>query len=499
MNAIPETTVVLPSQPEATPGFAERLRPKGAQLLLGLGIGIAAEVLLDDTAYGLGHALFALFAGGAIAFHGGRESWQRAGEHRWVLGAAVLLVVSTMFHTAGWLATMSVCAALVLFALAMQGWTGERPLASLRTGHLFASPFKTSFQSLYAGGVVTAHGLEQAKISSTIGRYFPSALRLFVIVVPPVLILLLLLSSGDVVFRAKIDAVVQSLTSIELTGFIRGLSITLFIGLPAAGALVMTTRRRDGVQLTEPRRFLRAFEAFALLGSLTSLLLVFGISSTPCAMAPASCELPAGVTYADAAHEGFFQLLFAAIGILVLLMALPARAQLETARQKLTFTALSTTLVIATFPMVSSGIARLWRYETTYGLTVLRLLAYSGLFLVTAVLAWRALTLWTMKNAFIGGAMAMFTATMLGLAALSPDAFIARRNLDMANPDLGYLLRLSDEAMVPLSEYVETIDEPELRQQIRLELRGKYLEMSSSRGLEWNPARARAEKALAPF
>lgn len=261
----------------------------------------------------------------------------------------------------------------------------------------------------------------------------------------------------------------------------------------------MTTRRRDGVQLTDPRRFLRAFEAFALLGSLTSLLLVFGISSTPCAMAPASCELPAGVTYADAAHEGFFQLLFAAIGILVLLMALPARAQLETAKQKLTFTALSTALVIATLPMVSSGIARLWRYETTYGLTVLRLLAYSGLFLVTAVLAWRALTLWAMKNAFIGGAMAMFTATMLGLAALSPDAFIARRNLDMANPDLGYLLRLSDEAMVPLSEYVETIDEPELRQQIRLELRGKYLEMSSSRGLEWNPARARAEKALAPF
>lgn len=498
MPAITDQPVVL-SSPEVTPGFSERLRPRSRQLLLGLGLGLCAEVLLDDTAYGLGHALFALLAGGAMALHGGRESWQRAGQHRWVLAAAVLLVSSTMFHTATWLAAMSVCAALILFALALQGWTGERPLSQLRTGHLFAAPFKSAAESMYAGGVVTSHALEQAKISSTVSRYFPSALRLFVIVVPPVLILLLLLSSGDVVFRARVEAFIETITGVELTGFVRGLCITLFAGLPAAGALVMTTRRRDGVQHTEPRRFLRAFEAFALLGSLTSLLLVFGISSTPCAMAPASCELPAGVTYADAAHEGFFQLLFAALGILVLLMALPARVQLAEKKQQVAFTALCTALVLATFPMVSSGVARLWRYETTYGLTVLRLLAYAGLFLVTAVLAWRALTLWAFERGFVGGALALFTTTMLGLAALSPDAFIARRNLDMARPDLGYLLRLSDEAMVPLAEYVETIDEPELRDAMRSELRGRFLALPHTGGLEWNPARARAERALASF
>lgn len=489
--------VVLPSPPlDSTPTLSDRLRPKSAQLAIGLCLGLAAELLLDGTAFGLGHALFAILAGAALAFHGGRETWQRAKEHRWLLGAAVALVASTMFHTASWLAGMSIVAAMLLFTIALVGWTGERPLASLRTGQLFTAPIQAAGFSLYSAGVVTTRTLENAKVSTTVSRYFPGAMRLFVIVVPPVLLLLVLLASGDAVFGAKVDAAIAALTGVELGGFVRGAFVTLIAGIPAAGALAFSARRRDEVALTEPRRFLRAFEAFALLGSLTSLLLVFGISSTPCALAPASCELPSGVTYADAAHEGFFQLLAAALGILVLLMALPARVQLEERKQKLTFTVLSTALVLASFPMVISGVARLWRYETTYGLTVLRLLAYAGLFLVTAVLAWRAVTLWAVQRAFVPGAIALFTTTLLALAALSPDAFIARRNVEMATPDFGYLLTLSDEALPAVAHQLEAIESDSLRDALRRELRGRFLEMPSTRGLQWNPARADAEAAL---
>ncbi|MFT3707326.1 MAG: DUF4173 domain-containing protein [Archangium sp.] len=489
-----EPAVVLPS-PAATPSFAERLRPAGSQLIVALGLGIAAEVFLDRAA-GIGHALFAIIAGIAIATSGGRETWHRAKEHRWLLAAAVLLMSSSMLHTAEWLSAMTTLSSLLLFAIALQGWTGERPLHALRTGDVITAPIISSAHALYAGGAVTAHGLASAKISSTFARYAPAALRLMVIVFPPVLILLALLSSGDVVFRARLASIANAVFGVEVEGFIRG---SLVIGTTAwfgAGALAITTRRRDGHVVTEPRRFMRHFEGLTLLGSLTALLLFFGLTSTPCALAPASCELPAGVTYADAAHEGFFQLLFAALGILVLLMALPARVQLESRATKLAFTALSTVLVLATMPMVISGVARLWRYETTYGLTVLRLLAYAGLFLVSAVLAWRAVTLWAFRNAFVGGAIALFTTTLLALAALSPDHFIATRNMSMQRPDYSYLLRLSDEALIPLVEQIDVSVDIDVRDDVRGELRRRALAISGSSGLDWNPSRAKADTAL---
>lgn len=479
--------------------FSDRLRPHRSQLLLGLALGLATELLLDGADYGLGHALFAVLVGTFMAVNAGKEAWQAAGAHRWVLLASVLLLASTMLHSATWLANMSTISSLLLFALAIQGWNGERSLSTLRTGQLFGAPFKTAGQSLFAGAVVTSRELEHANINSTVSKYGPGALRLLVIVLPPVFFLTLLLSSGDAVFHARLDAIERALFGIPLEGFLRGGFVTLISGMLLTGILALASRRRDQVEPSVPRRALRSFESFALLGTLTSLLLFFGITSTPCVLAPAACELPAGVTYADAAHEGFFQLLFAAIGILMLLMALPARTQLDSKKTQLTFTALSTALVLATMPMMVSGAARLWRYESIYGLTVLRLLAYAGLALVAAVLAWRALTLWAFKDTFVGGAIALFTTTMLGLAALSPDAYIANQNVQREQVDVSYLIMLSDDALPALAAARERLPDPPYNTiAYVLEYRAHRLGASESI-LSWNLGRARTRAALASF
>ncbi|MFO0597084.1 MAG: DUF4173 domain-containing protein [Myxococcaceae bacterium] len=440
----------LPTPTLSPPTFEERLRPRKAGLFIGLGLGLALELFVDGVPFGVGHALFAVLIGVAIATHGGKEGWQRAGEHRWMLFAGVLLWASVMLHASTWLAVMAIASSWILIALALQGWTGERPLSGLRTGQLLGAPFKTLGQSVYAGAVTTSRGLEDAKVSSVVSRYGPSALRLVAIIVPPVLVLLVLLTSGDAVFRARVESVESALFGIPLSGFVRGAFVTVFSGVILAGAMTFSNRRRDGAVPSAPSRVLRGFESLALLGTLTTLLFCFGVASTPCALAPASCELPAGVTYSDAAHEGFFQLLIAASGILMLLMALPARTKLESKGTALGFTALSTALVLATMPMVVSAIARLWRYETTYGLTVLRLMAYAGLGLVAAVLAWRAVTLWAFKSTFVHGAIGLFTLTLFSLAVMRPDAVIARHNLQMENVDYAYLATLSADVVPPM-------------------------------------------------
>ena len=480
--------------PAPRPTFAERLRPHRSQLLLGLSLGLATELLLDGADFGLGHAIFAVLLASFVVINAGREAWQSAGAHRWLLLASVLLFSSTMLHDATWLSVMSTTSAALLFALAIQGWNGERSLAHLRTGQLFGAPFKTAGQSIFAGAVVTSRQLEHANINTTVSKYAPSVFRLMLIVLPPVGVLTLLLSSGDAVFRARLESILSTLFGIPIEGFVRGGFVTLISGLVLTGVLALASRRKDELVPSVPGRPLRAFEAAALLSSLTSLLLFYGLTSTPCALAPATCTLPDGVTYSAAAHEGFFELLFAAIGILLLLMALPARTQLDSKRAQLTFTALSTSLVLATLPMISSGVTRLSRYEQTYGLTVLRLLAYAGLGLVAAVLAWRALTLWTFQHAFVGGAIALFTITMLGLSVLSPERYIAERNLSREKVDLWYLESLSDDALpaVLASGRVLSSDDP-LRHRI------EALVATPESWLTWNRGRARARAAAANF
>lgn len=482
--------------PSMTPSFAlparvsfsDRLRPHRNQLLLGFGLGLATELLLDGTQFGLGHAIFGVLVAAFVVLSAGKEAWHSAGGHRWLLLAAVLLLGSTMLHDAGWLAVMSTLSSALLFALAIQGWNGERKLSTLRTGQLLGAPFKTAGQSLFAGAVVTSRQLEDTNITGTVSKYGPGLLRLMIIVLPPVGVLTLLLSSGDALFRARLGGIERFIFGIPLSGFLRGSFVTLVSGLTLTGVLALASRRKDDVTPSVPGRPLRAFESFTLLGTLTSLLFFYGLTSTPCALAPAACTLPEGVTFADAAHEGFFQLLFAAIGILLLLMALPARTQLESKKAQLIFTALSTTLVLATMPMMISGAARLWRYESIYGLTVLRLLAYAGLLLVGAVLAWRAVTLWTFNQAFVGGAIALFTLTMLGLAVLSPDRYIAERNLQRPEVDVAYLHSLSSDVL------------PVLVALRHNSLRDRDDQLGPSESiLTWNLGRARARAALSPF
>ncbi len=476
--------------PAPRPTFSERLRPHRSQLLLGLALGLATELLLDGRDFGLGHALFAVLVAAFVVINAGKEAWQSAGAHRWLLLASVLLLSSTMLHDATWLSVMSTISSALLFALAIQGWNGERSLANLRTGQLFGAPFKTAGQSIFAGAVVTSRQLEHANINTTVSKYAPSIFRLMVIVLPPVGVLTLLLSSGDAVFRARLDAIQTALFGIPIEGFVRGSFVTLIAGLVLTGVLALASRRKDDLAPSVPGRPLRAFESATLLGSLTTLLLFYGLTSTPCALAPGTCALPAGVTYSAAANEGFFELLFAAIGILMLLMALPARTQLVTKKSQLTFTALSTSLVLATLPMIVSGTARLSRYEETYGLTVLRLLAYAGLGLVAAILAWRALTLWTFHQAFVGGAIALFTVTMLGLSALSPERYIAERNLSREKVDLSYLQTLSADVLPALVA----------SDQVSSYFLTKWAErLGEESWLSWNRSRSKARVAVAPW
>jgi uncharacterized protein DUF4153 len=126
-------------------------------------------------------------------------------------------------------------------------------------------------------------------------------------------------------------------------------------------------------------------------------------------------------------------------------------------------------------------------YQDAYGFTQLRLLVdvFEGWlgFLVLAVMAAGAVlrATWLPRLALVSGVVAL-----LGLAAINPDAWIARHNLDRyadtGQVDWSYLRSLSDDAVPVLADLPA--------EQRRCALANQT--PSSDDWLEWNLGRSRA-------
>jgi hypothetical protein len=476
-----------------------RLRPRRAYVLTGLGLGLAFELLVDGVPVGLGLALVGVATTIAIVAAGGREGWQSARGHRWLLVTAALLFSCGALQDAGWLTGLEVLTGLVFGALALQGWPGEVPLSRLSPWRLLGTPFAVGFSAVRAGAVLSAREAKATLDGTRVTQQLPGVLRLVAIVVPPVLLVTALLASGDAAFGARVGRLADAALSIPLPDLVRGGLVTALAGVVLVGVLALATRRKDRhAAVSEPGRTLKATEAFALLGTLSLVLLAFGATTWDCALSPGTCALPPGVTYAEAAHEGFFQLLAAALVVLALLMALPARTALSSPAQERAFRALASVLVVTTLPMVLSGVARLLRYEDAYGLTRLRILAHAGFALVGAVMSWRALTLWVARERFVPGALGLVALSLFTLTALRPGALIARHNLALGGAfDTWYHLGLSDDAAPALVAGLPSLDEDRATV-LRLHLRERASARQATASLGgWNLGRWLADRAVA--
>jgi hypothetical protein len=205
-------------------------------------------------------------------------------------------------------------------------------------------------------------------------------------------------------------------------------------------------------------------------------------------------EITDGLTYAEYARQGFFQLLAVAGLVLVVIAAVIAMGRSEEPRAR-TFMRWSLGALCAlTLVVLASALVRLQLYEETFGFTRLRVsvhatifwLAGIFLFVMASGVVWRAAWLPRTVIAYTALALLMF-------AAIDPDATIARENVrrfeETGRIDIGYLTTLSEDAVPALLE----LPQPE---------RDCYLWLTYGGAPEpdpWNGfnlARARARDAL---
>jgi len=211
-------------------------------------------------------------------------------------------------------------------------------------------------------------------------------------------------------------------------------------------------------------------------------------------------ESTLGVTYAEYAREGFFQLVTVACLVLPLLLLLDWLRNPDSSPSGFRFLAL--VMIVLLSVIMVSAVYRMRLYQLEFGLTELRFYTTAFMLWLAVVLGWFALTVLRGKrNRFVSGALTAAWVVVLGLHIANPDAWIVRANAKHAATserpfDAAYAARLSADALPTLVAVL-----PQLSSESQAELRDRLVQqgdLQSQPGWRsWNWSRSKGAEVLA--
>ncbi|MEU5696417.1 DUF4173 domain-containing protein [Actinosynnema sp. NPDC020468] len=229
------------------------------------------------------------------------------------------------------------------------------------------------------------------------------------------------------------------------------LSVAVFVvvGLGTVGACLLVERPVVDVARPVGTRFARRDWVLPVWALVVLFAVFVAVQATTSFGGNRHVLETAGLTYAEYARTGFWQLLVVTVLTLGIIGVVARHA--EDADRRMAHGLLGG-LAVLTLVIVASALSRMWTYQQVYGFTVLRVL-------VIACELWLGVVyLLLLAAGATGGArwvpravVATGFGVLLGLAVLNPDRFIADRNIDRweraGQLDVWYLHELSDDAV----------------------------------------------------
>ncbi len=207
----------------------------------------------------------------------------------------------------------------------------------------------------------------------------------------------------------------------------------------------------------------------------------------------------AGLSYADYARRGFFELA-AVAGISLALLVVCSRL-LEAAgpRGRLVYRLIAGTFIVSVLIIVASAFHRMSLYIDAYGLTRLRLYTASFMIWTGAVFLWLYFCIHRdrLRRFAWGLLLSGYVATAV-LLGMNPDALIARVNMERAvegkSLDLDYMRTLSLDAVPPIIRAMPRLDEP-ARASVHSFLDTRLTELETRAARTWTLGMMRASAA----
>lgn len=333
-------------------------------------------------------------------------------------------------------------------------WTGGVVAHAWRFGRAALDP-AAGYLPLFLGRVAWP-----APVSEGTGRQVRAAAIGVGLALPPLILFGALFMSADAVFGRFIKDLVR-IDLEQLMSYLAPISLLAWI---SAGFLqgLLIRRSTEPAELPVPviNRFgpLELGVALGLVNALFALFIVFQVRYL--FGGSQLVEVTPGLTYAEYARHGFFELV--AVAALALPMLLVGDWLLgENSRAGFRRLAWLSVLLLAC--VLASALHRMRLYQHEYGWTEQRFYVTAFMGWLAVVLGWFGLSvLRGHRERFVAGAVAGGVGLLVVLHALNPDAFIVRQNLAQTRSargfDAAYAARLSLDALPPLIEVWSQLD-----------------------------------------
>ncbi len=466
-------------------------------LLLGAAVplGALADYLLRAEPWGVNVPLGVLPLSAALLLLHARSPRPLARGWQWTVGASLAAALLLAWHSSAMLQMTN-----LLFLLTALLTTVALPaLGTLRT----ASPADLAHAALVYGvhavfGPVflIANELRRPAPPSLHPGVAPRLAKGAALALPPLVVFAGLFMAADPVF----DHAVHAILDIDFGIVASHVTLAAAVAWLVAGFLRgRFTAEPVPLQIRNLPESLHLglMELGVVLGSLIVLFAGFLAVQFRYLFGGAPLlDVVPGLTYAQYARSGFFELVTAAAIILPFLLLAQWLFVPLTRLERTIFRLLSLTLVCLVFVLMASAFRRMLLYQNEFGLTELR-------FFVTAFMAWLALMLLCFSATALRGRRELvlssgFAVTSIFLLALNianPDDWIARTNLARAAEgktfDVRYNARLSSDAVPALIQNLSALNEPD-RHKLLEELSCLERRIDGSDWRSWTLSRAAA-------
>ena len=476
-----------------------------ALLMSGVVLGVVGDTLLRAPGPpGLNLSLWvASVAAAALALHR-RAALPLDPERVAWLVIGVVVAAGLAWRDAPPLKLLALGCATLTFALA-----AHRPAAAwVRRSGVIRYAGALALGALHAWTAATLALLDAARSMSRVetgdsaGWHHATAVaRGLAIAAPFIVVFGALFMSADAIFEELVASSFrfdfESIAShILLFSILAWLSIGYLRGFLSGTALPWPADREPGTDgrsvpalkgqalgITEVATALTAIDLLFLIFVIVQFRYLFGADTV--------VQITPDLTYAEYARRGFFELVFAVVLVVPILLAADWLLDRHTRRDALVFRGLAGLQIGLVLAIAASALQRLRLYHASYGFTESRFYAMVLLIWIALMLFWLAATvLRGRRESFAFGTLAAGLATVTLLFVVSPDAVIARANAArMASADapvrfdVAYASSLSADAVPVLIDAL-----PALPPDVQCPLARHLLE-------RWPPGRDRSIRA----
>jgi hypothetical protein len=382
-------------------------------------------------------------------------------EARWILIPAVAISIMFSWRDADSLVAYN--------TLALVGTVGLLAAASASEARraVVGTRVRDLAQAVITVGLETAFGMLPLVLTDVSFRQAAhgrgasraiAALRAALVAIPLLLVFGGLFASADPVFARIVGDVFRIDADLVASHLVVGGIIAWF-----AGGLLRATvlsNRLDSWSLPFPDGALGLTEVATALGSLVVLFAAFvAVQLRYFFGGSALVQMTDGMSYADYARRGFFELVTVSALVLPVLLSANALLRRDTPRVDRVFRGLAIALLALLAVIMYSAVARMQLYQSVYGLTTDRLYATVFMGWLALVFVWFATTvLRGREKPFAAGVVVSGWATLLALNVADPAGLVGRSNIARGELgkelDVSYVASLGADAAPALVQYL---------------------------------------------